>query len=142
MIAALKNHYIVCGFGRVGRSAAYELQRAKAPFIVVDRSEPRVERALGAGMLAIVADATRDECLREAGIADALGLIAALPSDAENLFIILSAKTLNPKLNVRHPRFGGGGREKAPAGGRRYSLRAIHHGWTAACAGFGPPACD
>ena len=100
MIAALKNHYIVCGFGRVGRSAAYELQRAKAPFIVVDRSEPRVERALGAGMLAIVADATRDECLREAGIARALGLIAALPSDAENLFIILSAKTLNPKLNV------------------------------------------
>jgi voltage-gated potassium channel len=100
MIAALKNHYIVCGFGRVGRNAAYELQRAKAPFVVVDRSEPRVERALSAGMLAIVADATRDECLREAGIARALGLIAALPSDAENLFIILSAKTLNPKLNV------------------------------------------
>jgi voltage-gated potassium channel len=100
MIAALKNHYIVCGFGRVGRNAAYELQRAKAALIVVDRSEQRVERAMMAGMLAIVADATRDECLREAGISHAQGLIAALPSDAENLFIILSAKTLNPKLNV------------------------------------------
>ena len=100
MIAALRNHYIVCGFGRVGRNAAYELQRAKAPFVIVDRSEQRVERATSAGMLAMVADATRDECLREAGIADASGLIAALPSDAENLFIILSAKTLNPKLNV------------------------------------------
>lgn len=100
MIAALNNHCIVCGFGRVGRNAAYELQQAKAPFIVVDRSEQRVERATNAGMLAMVADATRDECLREAGIGNALGLIAALPSDAENLFIILSAKSLNPKLNV------------------------------------------
>ena len=100
MIATLKNHYIVCGFGRVGRNAAYELQRAKAPFIVVDRSEQRVERAITAGMLAIVADATQDECLREAGILRANGLIAALPSDAENLFIILSAKTVNPKLSV------------------------------------------
>jgi voltage-gated potassium channel len=100
MIAALKSHYIVCGFGRVGRNAAYELQRAKAPFVVLDRSEQRVERAATAGMLAILADATRDECLREAGILRAQGLIAALPSDAENLFIILSAKTLNPKLNV------------------------------------------
>lgn len=100
MIAALKNHSIVCGFGRVGRNAALELQRAKAPFIVVDRSEHRVESAMAAGMLAIIADATRDECLREAGIMRAQGLIAALPSDAENLFIILSAKTLNPNLNV------------------------------------------
>jgi voltage-gated potassium channel len=100
MVAALKNHYIVCGFGRVGRNAAYELQRAKVPFVVVDRSEQRVARATTAGMLAIVADATQDECLREAGIMRAQGLIAALPSDAENLFIILSAKTLNPNLNV------------------------------------------
>jgi voltage-gated potassium channel len=100
MIAALKNHYIVCGFGRVGRNAAYELQRAKAPFVIVDRSEQRVERATSGGMLAIVADATRDECLREAGILEAQGLIAALPSDAENLFIILSAKTLNTRLKV------------------------------------------
>jgi voltage-gated potassium channel len=100
MVAALKNHYIVCGFGRVGRNAAYELQRAKVPFVVVDRSEQRVARATTAGMVAIVADATEDECLREAGIMRAQGLIAALPGDAENLFIILSAKTLNPNLNI------------------------------------------
>ncbi len=100
MIHSLKNHYIICGFGRVGRNAAYELQRAKAPFLIVDRSEQRVELAITSGMLAMVADATRDEGLREAGIADAQGLIAALPTDAENLFTILSAKTLNPKLYV------------------------------------------
>jgi voltage-gated potassium channel len=100
MIAELKNHYLVCGFGRVGRNASFELQRAKAPFIVVDRSEERVNRAMSAGMLAVAADATHDDSLRDVGVLRATGLIAALPSDAENLFIILSAKALNPKLTV------------------------------------------
>ncbi len=100
MITQMHDHFIVCGFGRVGRNASYELQRAKAPFLIVDRSEQRVERAIHAGMVAVVADATRDDSLREAGVLRARGLIAALPSDAENLFIILSAKTLNTKLTV------------------------------------------
>ena len=100
MIEKLKDHFIVCGFGRVGRNASYELQRAQVPFLVVDRNEQRVERALHAGMLAVEADATHDDSLREVGVLRARGLIAALPSDAENLFIILSAKTLNPKLRV------------------------------------------
>lgn len=100
MIAKMQDHFIVCGFGRVGRNASYELQRARAPFLVVDRNEQRVERAMMAGMTAVVADATRDDSLREVGVLRARGLIAALPSDAENLFIILSAKTLNPKLTV------------------------------------------
>jgi len=99
-IMKLSDHYIVCGFGRVGRNAAFELQRAELPFLVVDRNEQRVERASQAGMLAMQADATRDESLREAGIDRARGFIAALPTDAENLFVILSAKTLNPGLNV------------------------------------------
>jgi voltage-gated potassium channel len=100
MIDRLQNHFIVCGFGRVGRNASYEMQRANASFVVIDRNEQRVAKASSAGMLAVVADATRDDDLREAGVLRASGLIAALPSDAENLFIILSAKTLNPKLIV------------------------------------------
>src|SRR5215469_4819489 len=100
MIEKLHDHFIVCGFGRVGRNASYEFQRAGIPFLVVDRNEQRVAKAAEAGMLAIVADATRDSSLREAGIVRAKGLIAALPSDAENLFIILSAKNLNPNLTV------------------------------------------
>ncbi len=100
MIEQMHDHFIVCGFGRVGRNASYELQRAKVPFLVVDRNEQRVERANHAGMQAVVADATRDDSLREVGVLRARGLIAALPSDAENLFIILSAKTLNPTLTV------------------------------------------
>ncbi len=100
MIGRMTGHFIVCGFGRVGRNASYELQRSKVPFIVLDRNPQRVERATQARMLARVADATRDDDLREAGVMRARGLIAALPGDAENLFIILSAKTLNPKLRV------------------------------------------
>src|SRR6201996_3188891 len=100
MINRLHDHFIICGFGRVGRNASNEMQRANAAFLVIDRDEQRVAKAAAAGMLAIAADATRDDDLREAGVLRAKGLIAALPSDAENLFIILSAKTLNPKLTV------------------------------------------
>jgi voltage-gated potassium channel len=100
MIDKLQNHFIVCGFGRVGRNAAFELQRANVPFLVIDRAEDRVERAIHSGMVAVLADSTRDDSLREAGVARARGLIAALATDADNLFVILSAKNLNPHLNV------------------------------------------
>lgn len=100
MITKMKDHFIVCGFGRVGRNASYELQRAGVPFLVVDRNPQRVQRAMHSGMAAVEADATRDDSLREVGVLRARGLIAALPGDAENLFIILSAKALNPKLTV------------------------------------------
>jgi len=99
-IMHMKDHYIVCGFGRVGRNAALELQRASVPFVVIDRNEQRVERATQMGMLAIHADSTRDETLREAGVEQARGFIAALATDADNVFVILSAKTLNPGINV------------------------------------------
>jgi len=100
MIDKLENHYIVCGYGRVGRAAASELQRAGVSFVMVDRSPERVERAVRAGMLGLTADSTRDETLLEAGVTRARGLIAALTTDADNLFVILSAKNLNPRLLV------------------------------------------
>ena len=100
MIDKLNDHYIVCGFGRVGRGAASELQRAGVPFLVVDNNEDRVEWAMKTGMLAALADATSDETLRDAGVLRAKGLIATLSSDADNLFVILSAKALKPSLLV------------------------------------------
>jgi voltage-gated potassium channel len=100
MIDKLEGHIILCGFGRVGRGAAEELRKAGASFVVVDKNEERVERAMKAGMLAVLADASRDETLRDVGIARAKGLIATLASDADNLFVILSAKTLNPDLQL------------------------------------------
>jgi len=100
MIDKLKDHYIICGFGRVGRGAAAELQHSGASFVVVDSAPERVERAMLSGMLALAADATRDETLHQAGIERARGLVAALATDADNLFVLLSAKGLNPRLYV------------------------------------------
>ena len=100
MIDKLKNHFIVCGFGRVGRGAAAELLHARVPFVVVDQNPERTERAMLEGMLAVAADATSDDTLRQAGIEHARGLVAALATDADNLFVLLSAKGLNPGLYV------------------------------------------
>ncbi|HSB16245.1 MAG TPA: potassium channel protein [Bryobacteraceae bacterium] len=100
MIDKLENHYIVCGFGRVGRNASLELNQSGAPFVVIDRNPERVESAIRAGMLAVQADSTRDQTLRDVGIVRARGLVAALATDADNLFVILSARNLNPMLNV------------------------------------------
>ena len=100
VIGKMQNHFILCGFGRVGRNAALELQKTGAPFLVIDRNEQRVARATEAGMTAIVADATRDETLREAGISRARGFVAALATDADNVFVILTARNLNPELTI------------------------------------------
>jgi voltage-gated potassium channel len=100
MIDKLKGHYILCGYGRVGRGAAAELIAAAAPFVVIDNNEDRVERAMQAGLLAVVADASRDDALRDVGIARAKGLIATLGTDADNLFVTMTAKTLNPLLQI------------------------------------------
>jgi voltage-gated potassium channel len=100
MIDKLEGHIILCGFGRVGRGAAEELRTAGATFVVIDNNDERVERAIKAGMLAVQADASRDDTLRDVGVERAKGLIATLASDADNLFVILSAKTLNPNLQL------------------------------------------
>lgn len=100
MIDKLHGHYIVCGFGRVGRGAAQELREAGVDMLIVDKSEDRVEWAMRHGYLAVLGDSTRDETLKEAGVERASGLIAALATDADNLFAVISAKTLNPKIHV------------------------------------------
>jgi voltage-gated potassium channel len=100
MIDKLTDHYIICGYGRVGRGAANELLHAGVSFVVVDIDPERVERAMTEGMLAVAADSTRDESLRQVGIDRARGLVAALATDADNLFVLLSAKGLNSKIFV------------------------------------------
>jgi voltage-gated potassium channel len=100
MIDKLEGHYIVCGFGRLGSAAAGELLRAGVPFVVIEKDEEHCERAIKEGMLAVCADASHDNTLREVGIAKAKGLVATLSSDADNLFLILSAKALNSRLQL------------------------------------------
>jgi len=100
MIDKLQNHFIICGYGRVGRGAASELKKSGVPFVVVEIDDGRVERAIADGMLAVAADSTRDETLRDVGVARAKGLVCALATDADNLFVLLSAKFANPGIYV------------------------------------------
>lgn len=100
MIESLNGHYIVCGFGRVGRGAAAALRAAGMNVVVMDRREDRVEWAMKNGYIGLLGDSTRDEVLKEAGIERAAGLIAALATDADNLFAVISAKALNPAIRV------------------------------------------
>ena len=96
----LKDHYIVCGFGRVGRRIAQELCVRKVPFVVIDNVPAKIEQAEKDCFLFVQGDATNDHTLQEAGIERAKGLITALVNEADNVFIVLSARQLNPKLFI------------------------------------------
>lgn len=100
LMDSLSQHYIICGFGRMGRQIALELQAESIAFIIVDSQAVEIQEAQVLGYTAVQGDATLDETLLKLGIERALCLIAALPSDAENLYTILSAKTLNPEVRA------------------------------------------
>jgi len=99
-IAKLKNHFILCGYGKVGREIARVFSQEGAPFVVIDRDEDRIANAEKDGCLYLLADATNDEVLKEAGIERARGLVAAVGSDADNTYITLSAHGLRPDLFI------------------------------------------
>ena len=99
-IDALSGHHIVAGIGRVGKVVAHEFADEKAPFVVVDSSEARIEQARAEGWLYVQGDATEEETLSAAGIGRAASLVTALDQDADNLFVSVTAKTLNPGLFV------------------------------------------
>ncbi|HMD10518.1 MAG TPA: potassium channel family protein, partial [Candidatus Acidoferrum sp.] len=97
-ISRLTDHYIICGAGRVGRSVARELARKPLPFVIVDTDEAKLARYSAKGWLTLVGDATQAQVLRELHIDTARGLVAATTTDATNIYIILTARSLNPKL--------------------------------------------
>jgi len=99
-IDSLNDHYILCGYGRVGEQIAQELGQREVPFVVIDMDEHAVERCLAANHLIIEGDATDDVVLRRAGIERAEALMAASDSDAGNTYITLAAKALRPELHV------------------------------------------
>ncbi|HMA33720.1 MAG TPA: NAD-binding protein [Chloroflexia bacterium] len=100
MVNHLVDHVIVCGYGRVGQEVARQLKRQAVPFVIVDRSEDRIAQATRDGWLAFCADAAKDEGLHAAGIDRARALITAVDSDADNIYITLSARVLAPKLHI------------------------------------------
>jgi voltage-gated potassium channel len=97
-IKELKDHYIVCGYGRMGRIICRELKEKNIQFVVIEKKLDILEKP--GDVLIFEGDATKDEVLKEAGIERAKGLISVLPSDAENLYVVLSARGLKPDLRI------------------------------------------
>jgi len=99
-IGRLTDHYILCGAGRVGRSAARELARRPAPFVIIENNEAKAQKFAAENWLMLIGDATQEQTLREAQIERARGLVAATTTDATNLYIVLTARSLNPRLRI------------------------------------------
>jgi voltage-gated potassium channel len=99
-IGKLKDHIILCGYGKVGREVARVFQDEETKFIVVEGNKEIVDKATSDGYLCIQGDATSDDVLKQAGIQTARALVTALASDADNLYVTLSAKQLRPDIFV------------------------------------------
>jgi len=100
MLDQLTNHFIICGYGRIGSVIAEEFRRQQVPYVVIDRDADRVHQVIASGGVAVEADASRDHVLHSVGIGRARGLIAAVGSEAENVYTVLTARELNPKLYI------------------------------------------
>jgi voltage-gated potassium channel len=100
MLQTLANHYIVCGAGRVGRGVVRELMRSGAPLALVDNDPAKAQWGIDRKLPTLVADASHDDALRAARIEHAKGLVAVTGNDAQNVYVILSARVLNPKLLI------------------------------------------
>lgn len=99
-IAKLKEHFILCGYGRVGQEIARIFTEEGVPFVVIDKDQEGITTAEKDGRLYMLADATSDEGLKEAGIERARGLVAAVGNDADSVYITLSARGLRPDLFI------------------------------------------
>jgi voltage-gated potassium channel len=100
MIDRLTDHFILCGAGRIGRIVAEEFRRQRIPFVVVDRNPEAVRALAGQGDLAVEADASREGALERVHLDTARGLVAALGSDAENVYTVMTARDLRPDLFI------------------------------------------
>ena len=137
-IAKLKDHIIICGYGQVGREVALTFKGEGVPFVVIDQNQEAIAKADKDGHLYIQDNATRDDTLDEAGIQRARGLVAAVGSDADNIFITLSARGLRSDLLIIARAFAeesesklkraGADRVILPLrlGGRRLAMVALH----------------
>jgi voltage-gated potassium channel len=100
MLETIKDHFIICGYGRIGSIVAHQFRRQGIPYVVVERSAERLHAALEEGALGVEADASSEEVLKRVGIDRARGLIAAVGTDAENVYAVLSARVMRPDLFI------------------------------------------
>jgi voltage-gated potassium channel len=99
-MSKLRNHFIICGAGRVGSHLIRDLLQTRELFIVIERDPQKVAELTDQGVAVLVRDATLEESLREAGVEHARGLAACLPNDADNVYVVLTARDLNAKLHI------------------------------------------
>jgi voltage-gated potassium channel len=99
-LAAIHDHVIVCGYGRMGRYVCHDFSRQGLPFVAIDRLPDLLKDFRLPGGFTVVGDATSDEVLKRAGVDRARALVAAAPSDADNLYITMSARLMNEKLFI------------------------------------------
>jgi len=99
-VGRMEGHYVVCGHGRVGRTVAEELGRHGVPFVIIESNEEAVRERIARGEDVILGDATDERVLAQAGVARAKGLVAALESDADNLYVTLTARESNPRIRI------------------------------------------
>ena len=100
MLDELEQHFIICGFGRIGRIISGEFARQGVPFVIIERNAERVREALALAYLAVEADASSEQVLRRVRVSHARGFIAAVSTDAENVYAVLSARLLRPDLYI------------------------------------------
>ncbi len=100
MLENIDSHFILCGFGRIGSIIAESLARQGVPFVIVERDASRLAGVADRGWLALAADASREDVLRKAGIDRARGLIAAVGTDAENVYTVLTARVMRPDIFI------------------------------------------
>ena len=96
----LRDHFIICGAGRVGSHLMRSLGRAEGVFLVIESDPKKVDELADLGVAVLLRDATLEETLREAGVEHARGLAACLPHDADNVYVVLTARDLNPTLHI------------------------------------------
>ena len=100
MLETITDHFIICGYGRIGSIVAQQFRRQRIPYVVVERSADRLQAAIDEGALGVEADASREDVLKRVGIERARGLIAAVGTDAENVYAVLSARVMRPDLFI------------------------------------------
>ena len=100
MLETMRDHFIICGFGRIGSIVAREFRRQGIPHLIIERDPERMHAALEEGEVAVEADASREDVLKRVGIERARGLIAAVGTDAENVYAVLSARVMRPDLFI------------------------------------------
>jgi voltage-gated potassium channel len=99
-IAGLRGHFIVCGYGQVGRTVADQLNRLKIPFVLIETNEGICRELLKEGLFVLQGDAKRHDILKMAGIARAHGICIVIDNDADNLYITVTARSLNPNVKI------------------------------------------